>query len=174
MSSTAPQSPSPARGGGQGGGSTPRVIAVGDLTLDDVVMPDGTTHMASIGGDCLYAALGARLWEPSVGIVTRRGDDFPGDAWTGLQKLGICLDGVVDIPGPTVRNWIIYEADGRRHWVYRTPPGRATEVAVRPEDIPESWLSVLPAPVVHVAAIPIDAAERIVDSVRRLAPDATV
>jgi len=159
---------------GDGRRRTPRVIVVGDLTLDDVVMPNGTTHMASIGGDSLYAALGARLWEPSVGIVTRRGDDFPTDAWTGLQKLGICLDGVVDIPGPTVRNWIIYEADGRRHWVYRTPPDRATEVAVRPEDIPESWLTAQPPPVVHVAAMPIDAAERIVESVRRLAPDATV
>ena len=42
---------------------TPRVIVIGDLTLDDVVMPDGTTHMASIGGDCLYGALAARLWE---------------------------------------------------------------------------------------------------------------
>ena len=70
---------------------------VGDLTLDDVVLPDGTTHMASIGGDCLYAALGARLWEPNVGIVTRRGDDFPRDRLRDLEQLGICLDGVVEL-----------------------------------------------------------------------------
>ena len=153
---------------------TPRVIVVGDLTIDDIVLPDGSTHMASIGGDCLYAALAARLWEPRVGVVTRRGDDFPTAAWTGLQKLGICLDGVVDIPGPTVRNWVIYEADGRRRWVYRTSPERAGEVAVRPEDLPESWLKVSPAPVVHVAAMPIDAAERIVASVRRQAQGAII
>jgi fructoselysine-6-P-deglycase FrlB-like protein/sugar/nucleoside kinase (ribokinase family) len=153
---------------------TPRVIVVGDLTLDDVVMPDGTTHMASIGGDCLYAALGARLWEPNVGIVTRRGDDFPRDRLTELEKFGICLDGVVDIPGPTIRNWVIYEVDGRRNWIYRTPPSRPVEVAVRPEDVPPSWLSRLPSPVVHVAAMPIDAAERIVEAVRRQAPDAVI
>jgi fructoselysine-6-P-deglycase FrlB-like protein/sugar/nucleoside kinase (ribokinase family) len=153
---------------------TPRVIVVGDLTLDDVVMPDGTTHMASIGGDCLYAALAARLWESSVGVVTRRGDDFPADVWTRLQKLGVCLDGVVDVPGPTIRNWVIYEADGQRHWVYRTPPERPTEVAVQPEDLPDAWLSARPAPVVHVAAMPIDAAERIVETLRRKAPDATI
>jgi fructoselysine-6-P-deglycase FrlB-like protein/sugar/nucleoside kinase (ribokinase family) len=169
-----PQSPSPARGGGQGGGRTPRVVVVGDLTLDDVVLPDGTTHMASIGGDCLYAALGARLWEPNVGIVTRRGDDFPRDQLTRLEQLGICLEGIVDIAGPTVRNWIIYEADGRRNWVYRTPPERAAEVAVRLEDIPGSWLKAQPPPVVHVAAMPIDAAERIVEVVSQLAPDAAV
>src|SRR5713101_4897661 len=112
---------------GNGRRPTPRVIVVGDLTLDDVVLPDGTTHMASIGGDCLYAALAARLWEQYVGIVTRRGDDFPRDRLSRLEKLGICLDGVVDIAGPTVRNWILYETDGRRHWVYRTPPQRAAE-----------------------------------------------
>src|SRR2546421_4015849 len=153
---------------------TPRVIVVGDLTLDDVVLPDGTTHMASIGGDCLYAALGARLWEPGVGVVTRRGDDFPTGTWARLQELGICLEGVVDVAGPTIRNWVIYETDGRRQWIYRTPPSRVDEVAVRPEDLPASWLSAQPAPVVHVAAMPIDAAERIVDSVARQAPDATI
>lgn len=159
---------------GNGRRRVPRVVVVGDLTLDDVVLPDGTTHMASIGGDCLYAALGARLWEPHVGIVTRRGDDFPRDQLSRLQQLGICLDGVVDIAGPTVRNWIIYEADGRRHWVYRTPLERVAEVAVQPQDVPGSWLSARPAPVVHVAAMPLDAAERIVESVAHQAPDAII
>jgi fructoselysine-6-P-deglycase FrlB-like protein/sugar/nucleoside kinase (ribokinase family) len=154
--------------------TTPRVVVVGDLTIDDVVLPDGTTQMASLGGDSLYAALGARLWEPCVGIVTRRGEDFPRRQLDGLQSLGILLDGVVDIPGPTVRNWVIYEEDGRRHWVYRTAPGRHGEVAVQPDDLPAQWLSARPAPVVHVAAMPLDAAERIVEAVRRGAPDAVI
>src|SRR3989475_159798 len=159
---------------GNGRRRTPRVVVIGDLTLDDVVLPDGTTHMASIGGDCLYAALGARLWGPNVGIVTRRGDDFPRDRLRDLEQLGICLDGVVDVPGPTIRNWVIYELDGRRTWIYRTAPARPVEVAVRPEDVPRSWLSAHPSPVVHVAAMPIDAAERIVESIRRQAPDAVI
>jgi fructoselysine-6-P-deglycase FrlB-like protein/sugar/nucleoside kinase (ribokinase family) len=153
---------------------TPRVVVVGDLTIDDVVLPDGTTEMGSIGGDSLYAALGARLWEPCVGIVTRRGDDFPRRQLDGLASLGIGLEGVVDIPGPTVRNWVIYEADGRRHWVYRTAPGRSVDVAVHPEDIPSHWLSAQPAPVLHVAAMPISAAVRIVEAVRGAAPTAII
>lgn len=152
----------------------PRLVVVGDLTLDDVVLPDGTTRMGSVGGDSLYSALGARLWEPSVGVVTRRGDDFPRDGLGGLERLGIQLDGVVEVPGPTIRNWVIYETDGRRHWVYRTPPGRHAEIAVHPEDIPFSWLSAQPAPVVHVAAMPIDAAEAIVDAVRAAVPNAVI
>src|SRR5262252_4853223 len=94
----------------------PRVIVVGNLTIDDVVLPDGTTQMASMGGNSLYASLGVRLWQPNIGLVTRRGEDFPHDLPALLNPLGVASDGVVNIPGPTVRNWVVYEANGDRHW----------------------------------------------------------
>lgn len=151
----------------------PRVVVIGNLTIDDVVLPDGTTAMGSIGGNTIYAALGARLWEPSVGIVTRRGEDFPPGGLEPLVRLGIRTDGVVEIPGPTVRNWVVYEDDGRRHWLYRTPPERSYEVAVRPEDVPTPWLADGDR-VVHVAAMPLDAAEAVVDRIEREAPGARI
>jgi fructoselysine-6-P-deglycase FrlB-like protein/sugar/nucleoside kinase (ribokinase family) len=152
----------------------PRLLVVGNLTLDDVVLPDGTTRMASVGGNSLYAALGARLWQPSVGLVTRRGEDFPVDLMAELSTLGIATSGVVAVPGRTVRNWIVYEANGDRHWIYRTPRDRSLEVAVQPGDLPEEWLAGEPPPAVHVAAMPIDAAEAVVESVRRQAPRALI
>src|SRR5690348_3395686 len=152
----------------------PRVIVVGNLTIDDVVLPDGTTRMASLGGNSLYAALGARIWQPRVGVVTRRGEDFPRDLAAELQALGIATDGIVDIAGPTVRNWILYENNGDRHWVYRTPRERSRQVAVQPEDVPVPWLTVEPPPVVHIAAMPFEAAEAIVDRVRRIVPRAII
>jgi glucosamine--fructose-6-phosphate aminotransferase (isomerizing) len=152
----------------------PRVIVVGNLTIDDVVLPDGTTRMSSLGGNSLYAALGVRVFQPAVGIVTRRGDDFPADLMHVLHSLHVATEGMVDITGPTVRNWVVYEASGERHWLYRTPPGRSREVAVQPQDVPRAWLTAEPPPVVHIAAMPIDAAEAIVDMVRRLAPGAII
>ena len=149
-------------------------MVVGNLTIDDVVLPDGTTRMASVGGNSLYAALGARPWQPSVGIVTRRGDDFPGDLAAELDKLGIASAGVVAVPGPTVRNWVVYEANGDRHWIYRTPRERSREVAVQAGDLPDAWISDGSSPVVHVAAMPIDAAEAVVDAIRRKAPKALI
>ncbi|MGB8346348.1 MAG: PfkB family carbohydrate kinase [Ktedonobacteraceae bacterium] len=154
--------------------SHPRVVIVGNLTIDDVVLPDGTTHMASAGGNSLYAALGARLWQPDVGIVTRRGEDFPHDLSAALHALGVATDGIVDIAGPTVRNWVIYEANGERHWLYRTPRQRSREVAVQPGDLPRAWLEADPPPVVHITAMPIVAAEAIVETVRLLAPRAVI
>ena len=149
-------------------------MVVGNLTIDDVVLPDGTTRMASVGGNSLYAALGARPWQPSIGIVTRRGDDFPRDLAAELATLGIASSGVVAVPGPTVRNWVVYEANGDRHWIYRTPRERSVEVAVQAGDLPQAWLSSGSAPVVHVAAMPLDAAEAVVEAVLHSAPEALI
>src|SRR6266849_9545878 len=146
----------------------PRVIVVGNLTIDDVVLPDGTTQMASVGGNSLYTALGVRPWQSSIGLVTRRGEDFPHDLPAMLDAIGIAADGVVNIPGPTVRNWVVYEMNGERHWIYRTPRERSREVAIQPGDLPIEWLEVELSPVVHVAAMPLDAAEALVDTVRRI------
>src|SRR5216684_4207812 len=154
--------------------SRPRVIVVGNLTIDDVVLPDGATQMSSLGGNSLYTALGVRLWQPRTGLVTRRGEDFPQELTAALHALGIATKGVVDIPGPTVRNWIVYEPNGERHWLYRTPRERSREVAVQPGDLPVEWLEVEPPPVVHIAAMPLDAAEAIVDTLRRISPRAII
>jgi sugar/nucleoside kinase (ribokinase family) len=117
-----------------------RVIVVGNLTIDDVVLADGRTGIGSLGGGAIYAALGARLWSVPVGLVTRRGEDFDVSHLAHLAELGVDTSGVVDIPGPTVRDWILYQADGSRTWVYRTPAERSLEVAVQPTDVPKSWL----------------------------------
>jgi len=91
-----------------------------------------------------------------------------------LNALGISAEGVVDIAGPTVRNWVVYETNGQRHWIYRTPIERSREVAVQDQDIPVAWLEVEPPPVVHVTAMPLDAAEAIVDKVRHVSPHARI
>ncbi|MFG1705325.1 PfkB family carbohydrate kinase [Nonomuraea sp. M3C6] len=153
---------------------TRRVLVIGNLTIDDVVRPDGTVRMASPGGNVVYAALAARLWNPEVRIVTRRGDDLPGEILEVLRRLGVDTSGVRTIDGPTVRNWVVYEEDGRRRWLYRTPPERSREVAVQPGDILGGWLAGDPPPVVHVAAMPLTAAAGIVEHVRAHAPGALI
>ena len=121
--------------------SSPRpVVIVGNLTIDDVVQPDGTTQMGTLGGNTVHAAAAALTWVGGVGVVARCGDDFPAAALGRLRDAGADTAGVRPIAGPTVRNWVIYEEDGRREWVYRTPRGRSAEVAPQPADLPGAWL----------------------------------
>jgi fructoselysine-6-P-deglycase FrlB-like protein/sugar/nucleoside kinase (ribokinase family) len=141
----------------------PDVVVVGNLTIDDVVYPNGETNMALPGGNTIHAATAAALWGKRVGMVARVGSDFPRSALDRLEAAGLDLAGLRPIEGLTVRNWVIYEADGRRDWIYRTPRERRFEVAPQPEDCPEGWTT---PPVAHVAAMPFHAAARIVDSFR--------
>lgn len=159
--------PTPAAG-------TRRVLVIGNLTIDDIVRSDGTVRMASPGGNAVYAVLAARLWNPATGIVTRRGDDLPAAVLDTLDRLEVDISGVRTVDGPTVRNWVVYEEDGRRRWLYRTPAERSLQVAVRPGDIPESWLRGDPAPVIHIAAMPLSAAAELVEHIRAHAPGALI
>jgi sugar/nucleoside kinase (ribokinase family) len=137
------------------------------------VQADGTTRMGRPGGNAVYAATAARLWSDTVRVVARRDEDLPTGVADTLERIGVAT-AFREIPGPTVRNWVIYEADGRRRWLYRTPPARAAEVAVRPGDIPPEWLAGDPAPVVHLAAMPLGAAAALLGHIRSLAPGALI
>ncbi len=150
------------------------VIVVGNLTIDDVIQPDGSSQMGTLGGNTVHAAAAALTWTGEVGVVARCGADFPAAALARLREAGADTAGIRPIEGPTVRNWVIYEADGTRTWVYRTPRGRSAEVAPRPDDIPRAWLNQKPPPVVHVAAMPLAAAAALVASVRARAREAVI
>jgi fructoselysine-6-P-deglycase FrlB-like protein/sugar/nucleoside kinase (ribokinase family) len=148
------------------------VLVIGNLTIDDVVLPTGVTRMGMLGGNSVHAATAVVTAGATAALAARRGEDFPPGALAALAAEGIDMTGLVDIPGPTVRNWVIYEADGRRSWLYRTPPERSAEVAPEPADLDSALLR--RAAVVHVAAMPLGNAERIVAHVRRHAPGAVI
>jgi sugar/nucleoside kinase (ribokinase family)/fructoselysine-6-P-deglycase FrlB-like protein len=145
----------------------PDVVVIGNLTIDDVVHPNGETMMASLGGNTIHTAIAARIWGVSVGVVARVGTDFPAAALDQLRETGIDTAGLHPIDGPTVRNWVLYEVDGRRTWVYRTSPERSLESAPSPEDLPGEWTGQQGhVPIVHVAAMPYVSAQRIIEHVR--------
>lgn len=148
------------------------VVVVGAFTIDDVVLADGTTYMATLGGNCVHSATAVVVAGASATIVARRGEDIPASAMAALAREGIDLSGIVDIPGPTLRNWVIYESDGRRRWLYRTPPERFGAMRPQLSDFDVAQLG--HARVVHVTALPLHNSETIVTHVRRSAPAAVI
>lgn len=165
MSEHSPHPPAPARDSGL-------VHVIGNLTIDDVVLPTGETRMATLGGNSVHAATAVVTGGASAALIARRGEDFPPGALASLADAGVDLSGLVEIAGPTVRNWVVYENDGSRHWLYRTPQERSAEVAPQPEDLTESALR--RSAVVHIAAMPLGHAERLVARVSQVAPGAVI
>src|SRR6266478_4371347 len=54
-----------------------RYLLFGHLTIDDTVLPDGRTAMGTVGGNVLYAAIGAHVWTDDLAIVARPGQGYP-------------------------------------------------------------------------------------------------
>lgn len=124
--------------------------------------------MASLGGNAIHVATGVFVNGVSPITVARKGEDFPATALEIFRRSGLSTDFMVPISGPTVRNWVIYEWDGSRTWLYRTPKTRSLEVSPEPEDLTDQVLKGVG--VAHIAAMPLGNAERLVERLRELAP----
>lgn len=128
-----------------------RIFVAGNLSLDDIVTPQGT-HGAALGGDALYSAIGARLWGAPVTIITVVGEDFPNAFLDHIRDIGI--DGAVRrVAGPTVHYRVTYSESGDREFVDLTPRNRLAETSPDERDYERMHLAAW----LHVAAMPIEA-----------------
>ena len=137
------------------------LVVLGNLLVDDVVLPDGRTRMAEPGGAVLYVALGAWLWGLRVGIVAVRGDEYPREALETLAGRGIALDGVASLGRPGLRTWLLYEG-ARRRIVHRLDGPTHAEMSPAPRAIPAAWRD---ARAFHLAPMPFDVQQALVAAV---------
>jgi sugar/nucleoside kinase (ribokinase family) len=134
------------------------LVVLGNLLVDDVVLPDGRTRMAEPGGAVLYVALGAALWGLRVGIVSIRGDEYPAQAIDTLAARGIALEGVAPLGRPGLRTWLLYEG-ARRRIVHRLDGPTHAEMSPAPEAVPSAWRS---ARAFHLAPMPFGVQQALV------------
>jgi sugar/nucleoside kinase (ribokinase family) len=64
------------------------------MTIDTIMSPGGVCSPPQCGGACLYAALGARLWDTDVGIVSIVSAHYPQEWLDDLASAGIDLSGI--------------------------------------------------------------------------------
>jgi sugar/nucleoside kinase (ribokinase family) len=77
---------------------TIKYLCIGGLREDYFITHQGEVHLGVLGGNAVYAAAGARLWSPSVGIVSRIGSNYP-SAWLDrIKEAGIWTGGILILP----------------------------------------------------------------------------
>jgi ribokinase len=94
--------------------SPPPLICCGNLTLDDVVLPDGTEQPASVGGDALYGVLAARLFLPDAQMLAPVGNDLPAHVWALIDRAGLSRAGLAPRDCPTIHTRFVYQSADRR------------------------------------------------------------
>src|SRR4051812_41433120 len=93
----------------------PRLVSVGNFTIDRVKTPTAATADGVLGGDCVYAAVGARLWGAALEIVSVVGDDYP-PAWLetlNMNGIGTARVRHLEEPHGLVAP-MTYDTEGRR------------------------------------------------------------
>ena len=139
---------------------TPSLVILGNLLVDDIVFPDGSTRMGQPGGAIMYGALGAALWGTRVGCVSLVGTDYPITMLDALEQRGVDLTGVHRLSRAGVRTWLLYEGHSR-HLVHRLGCPSHEDVSPGPEHIPPAWQS---APAFHLAPMPFSLQRRVLAS----------
>lgn len=80
--------------------SETRYFFVGGMREDYCITHDGRAFLGILGGNAIYAAMGARVWSDSVGVVSRIGSNYPPEWVDALRTAGINIEGVQRLPNP--------------------------------------------------------------------------
>ena len=165
----------------------PQLVIMGNLTTDNVVTAEGECLPQTFGGNCLYSALGARVWSERVGVVSRYGLGYSEEPFERLRSLGVDTSGIRALDAPHGRNVAFaYRADGSRTRAFppeviaRIPAAerarfidtsllsdadeRWRQFAPDGEDVPPDWWSTVVA--VHCAMMPVSKHLQIAATVR--------
>ncbi|RZU38873.1 carbohydrate kinase family protein [Edaphobacter modestus] len=137
---------------------TASLAVFGNLTIDDLVFPDGSTRWAVPGGSAVYAAMGISLWTGCASIVAPVGTDYP------IELLGnrIDLSRCQHVPR-TLRNWGLYEEDGQRHFISRNATRNWSEFCPKQTDVASGYQTAA-----HIAPMPHDLALELVSALRKV------
>lgn len=128
-----------------------RYLTVGHLLVEDVVLRDGRRVLERLGGDAVYAAIGARAFADDVQMVVRRGRGFPETLAGDLAAAGLA-EGLIPSEHDTIRFWIeMGIEDGAR---YTFQSGNYVDATPSPDEIPERLALGLDA--LHIAPVPFD------------------
>ncbi len=141
------------------------LICLGNLTIDDVVLPDQTQQLGCFGGDAIYSALGAHCWANRVAFVAPVGTDFPSTHLTDLQASGWDTRGLPKRAIPSIRNWVIYQDNNHRKWILESNPDDFLELSPTMADIPNDYLQ---SRAFMILAMDLAAQENLAPELRKL------
>jgi sugar/nucleoside kinase (ribokinase family) len=128
-----------------------RYLTVGNLLVEDVLLPGGRRVLGRLGGDALYAAIGARAFADDVETVARLGRGFPPELALLLEAAGYGA-GLIPSEHPAVRLWVEPEVEGGRRFTFHEQSGTYEQATPTPDEIPAELTEGLDA--VHVAPVP--------------------
>lgn len=88
---------------------------IGGLREDYSITHDGRAHLGELGGNAVYAAVGASAWADSIAILSRVGTNYPREWLLQIEARGFKTSGIKVLEG---------EHDTRTFFAYLSPEER--------------------------------------------------
>lgn len=139
------------------------VVVAGGFTLDDTVLRSNEIRRRAPGGNALYAAVGAKVWSDSVGLLGVVGYDWPEEYLVLLKDKGFTTAGITRVDHPNIKMWALHEDNGGRQLIYKLDSGHNQDLDPRVEFVPDVYRQ---ANGLHVAALPFTTQQELVSSFR--------
>ena len=141
-----------------------QITTIGNLTIDDIILFDEKEmFLGSIGGNVLFSAVGARIWDAEPTIRARKGRSFPESSIQRLERFGIKAD-LVAVPKNDIRDWALYEPGGDRQFINHLSSGSHHDMSITGDDLGERNLK---SDGVHVASMPTDVQYSLLEKVQQ-------
>lgn len=118
--------------------NAPDLIGVGAIFIDDIVLPDGRTFMAQVGGGVIHALMGAVLWGERPGLCAFAGNDLAPEVSAFLAR-HLDLRGLITLDIPQARTWQVFEWDGTRRELHRVRDTTLFVAGAQPHHMPEVY-----------------------------------
>lgn len=115
-----------------------RLVGVGAVFIDDIVLPTGQTYMAQLGGGVVHALMGAAVWGERPGINAVIGSGLPDEVLTRLEN-SLDTSGLISLNIPQIRAWQLFEEDGSRRELYRVAEIEPFIRGAQPADLPGQY-----------------------------------
>lgn len=128
--------------------NAPALVAIGGLTIDYVQTRAGQSGPA-VGGNALYAAVGAWLVGSHPRILAKVGRDYPTELLAPLDAAGFDLGSIESVSGPSFKV-VLDESTGER--VQRFLPGSGDNSTLDPG---LDTLPMMSQKAAHVCGIPV-------------------
>lgn len=147
------------------------IVTIGYLTLDDLVLEDDRILRDTLGGGALFAAVGARVWNSSVGIHACSGRDYPTEYLDFIRNCGIDVQGITAGPSRSLRLWLLEESGLHKQQLPKLASAAAHEMDAARGELPMPYQR---AAGYHVATSLPATQRQTISQIRTVAPDAWV
>ena len=117
------------------------LIMIGQITIDDVVFPEGPIRLDNMGGNVIYGLAGMYIWKQDrIGIITRMGTDFDLEELRQLTADEVDLTGVRRMDTPNLRTIEVFDRYNNRYFLHQKWAGNDKDLAPEGlDDYPEKY-----------------------------------